>query len=551
MATDARDGAAWYGTGEAVNRVRGRVFRYACFAATLFGLAMVGVFLFKVFLDAVRPTTADTGWHLTFLVTLVVPTAAVGAFYALRDRVAGWNGAVLTAAPLFGTILGTGVVLVFVQVFSPLQWFHLTIGLAVTALARVAHRRVRPAAGGERNLVTAVVFVLAVIGIPRTGLGFAVISWGELVLIYAPVLPSDLAIVVLTLAVPTAAFFGAVVRDRWESARAGYAAAGSVLVAAALGFVVALSAGAPAWNGVVVALATFLPTAMYGQAVLHDGEHRTAFLLPAVVFGGALLGGVLVRQFGFAGPNAWIDWQFLTALPSRFPEQAGFYPAIVGSVMIMLVIIVGIFPIGVAAAIYLEEYAPNEGILGSVVDLIELNIANLAGVPSVVYGLLALGVFINTLGMGVGIVVVGGLAVGLLILPIIIISSQEAIRAVPDSLRQASYGMGATKWQTVRNIVLPEALPGILTGSIIAFGRAIGETAPLLMIGVAAAIFRAPSGFFDVTSAMPRQIFTWSSQPDAAFRYGVLAAGVVTLLVVLLSMNAAAILIRNKYQQRT
>ena len=154
------------------------------------------------------------------------------------------------------------------------------------------------------------------------------------------------------------------------------------------------------------------------------------------------------------------------------------------------------------------------------------------------------------LRMPSGSVIVGGFTVGLLILPIVIISAQEAIQSVPDSMRNASYAMGATRWQTVRNVVLPEALPGILTGTILALGRAIGETAPLLMIGAAATIFNAPSGPFDRFSAMPRQIFTWASQPSPEFQYGVLAAGVVTLLTVMLSMNAIAIYLRNKYDVR-
>lgn len=246
------------------------------------------------------------------------------------------------------------------------------------------------------------------------------------------------------------------------------------------------------------------------------------------------------------GTDPWLDWGFLTNAHSRFPEEAGIYPALIGSIMMVIVIALSAFPIGVGAAIYLEEYAPDNRFI----ELIEVNIGNLAGVPSVVYGLLGLSLFIRTLSMPSGSVIVGGFTVGLLILPIVIISAQEAVAGVPDSQRQASYAMGATQWQTVRNVVLPASLPGILTGTILALGRAIGETAPLLMIGAAATIFNAPSGPFDRFSAMPRQIFAWASQPSDEFQYGVLAAGVVTLLVVMLSMNAAAILIRNKYQRR-
>ncbi|MFW5959403.1 MAG: phosphate ABC transporter permease PstA, partial [Natronomonas sp.] len=257
----------------------------------------------------------------------------------------------------------------------------------------------------------------------------------------------------------------------------------------------------------------------------------------------------ITSALGFSGPNAWLDWGFLTNVHHRTPREAGIYPALVGSVMIVLVIALTAFPVGVGAAIYLEEYAPNSGRLARFIELIEINIGNLAGVPSIVYGLLGLALFVQGIGLRSGTVIVGGLTVGLLILPIVIISAQEALRAVPDSQRQASYGMGATQWQTVRNVVLPEALPGILTGTILALGRAIGETAPLLMIGIASSVRSPPSGFFSKTGAMPRQIFSWSSEIAPEFRTGVLAAGVIVLVVVLIVMNGTAIILRNRSQR--
>jgi len=220
----------------------------------------------------------------------------------------------------------------------------------------------------------------------------------------------------------------------------------------------------------------------------------------------------------------------------------------------MVTVAVFSFPLGVGGAVYLEEYAPDNRFTR----FVEVNISNIAGVPSVVYGLLGLGIFVNInaqlgpitySGIGAGVVLTGALTLSLLILPIVIISAQEAIRSVPDSLRQASYGMGATRWQTIRNVVIPRSLPGILTGTILALGRAIGETAPLIMIGAATGLFTAPDGLFSSAAAMPLQIYFWSSRPEEAFQYGVVAAGVVTLLIVLLSMNSVAILVRNKYQQ--
>jgi phosphate transport system permease protein len=206
------------------------------------------------------------------------------------------------------------------------------------------------------------------------------------------------------------------------------------------------------------------------------------------------------------------------------------------------------FPVGVGAAIYLEEYAPSTGWLGRVASVLDVNISNLAGVPSVVYGLLGLALFRNVFGLANGLVVAAGTTLGLLILPIVIVSSQEALRSVPDELREGSYGLGASRWQTVRNVVLPEAVPGILTGTILALGRAIGETAPLVMIGVATTSFSPPSGLFAQTSALPLQIFAAKGNNIPAYRTGLVAATAVVLLVLMLVMNGIAIAVRNRYE---
>ncbi len=242
----------------------------------------------------------------------------------------------------------------------------------------------------------------------------------------------------------------------------------------------------------------------------------------------------------------WLDWQFLTSPASRFPEEAGLYPAIVSSVFMVLLLIPITLFFGVGAAIYLSEYAPDN----KFTRLININIGNLAGVPSVVWGLLGLGIFIQLLGMEYGTLIAGSLTMSLLILPIVIIASYEAIDAVPDSFRKASYGMGATKWQTIRKVVLPRALPGIMTGTIIGLARALGETAPLIMIGVPTSVYSPPGSIFDKFTAMTMQLFAWTDFPQHEFQYGVLAAGVVTLLAVLLTLNAVAIFIRYKFQNR-
>lgn len=257
---------------------------------------------------------------------------------------------------------------------------------------------------------------------------------------------------------------------------------------------------------------------------------------------------VLFVLLGYATSDSigWLDWQFLTSASSRFPEEAGIYPALIGSIYMLLMLMPIAVVLGVGAAIYMEEYAPKN----LLTRFINVNISNLAGVPSVVWGLLGLGIFVNLLNMEYGTLIVGSLTMALLVLPIVIIASQEALRSVSDSLRQASYGMGATRWQTIRKVVLPRALPGILTGTIIALARALGETAPLIMIGVPTTVFSTPDGPFSKFTTMTMQLFTWTDYPQHDFQYGVLAAGVVTLLVVLLTMNAAAILLRNYYQQQ-
>ncbi len=240
----------------------------------------------------------------------------------------------------------------------------------------------------------------------------------------------------------------------------------------------------------------------------------------------------------------WLDWQFLSDFPSRFPERAGIKSALYGTLWVIGLTAVISIPFGVAAAIYLEEYAKKSRIN----TLIEVSISNLAGVPSIVYGILGLAIFVRWMALGRS-VVAGALTLSLMILPVIIISSREALRAVPGSIRHASYALGATKWQTVRHHVLPSALSGILTGTILALSRAIGETAPLIMIGALTYVAFVPRGPMDAFTALPIQIFNWVSRPQADF-HDLAAAGILVLLVVLLLMNALAVIIRYRSQGR-
>lgn len=240
----------------------------------------------------------------------------------------------------------------------------------------------------------------------------------------------------------------------------------------------------------------------------------------------------------------WLRPQLFSEFPSRFPEESGLRSALQGTLWLILSTGLIAFPIGVGAAIYLEEYAPDNRLTR----FIEVNISNLAGVPSIIYGLLGLAIFVRELGLGRS-VLAGALAMSLVILPTIIVASREAIRAVPRSLRQASFALGATKWQTVRNHVLPYAMPGMLTGLILSMSRAIGETAPLITIGALTYIRFDLSGPLDLFTVLPIQIFNWISLPQKEF-HDVAAAGIIILLAVLLTMNAAAIYLRNRLQMR-
>lgn len=234
---------------------------------------------------------------------------------------------------------------------------------------------------------------------------------------------------------------------------------------------------------------------------------------------------------------------FFTNFPSRFPKKSGILPGIMGSVYIILLTIVFSVPVGVGTAVYLEEYAKNNRIT----KFIKINISNLSGTPSIVYGLLGLAVFVRTFGLGKSILS-GALTMSLVVLPIVIVSSQEAIKAVPQYLMHGSYALGATKWQTIRKIVIPSALPGIFTGVILSVSRALGESAPLLMVGAATYVSKLPDSVFSGFTALPLQIYYWMGLPKEEFK-DLAAAGIIVLLAILLSTNAITILLRNKYQR--
>lgn len=247
-----------------------------------------------------------------------------------------------------------------------------------------------------------------------------------------------------------------------------------------------------------------------------------------------------------------LSWQFITSYPSRKPDQAGILSPLVGTIWLLVLTALISFPLGVGAGIFLEEYATDNWFT----KFVEINIANLAAVPSIIYGLLGLQLFVRwlepiTKGRSI---LTGALTLAILVLPIIIVATREALRTVPDSLRQAGYALGATRWQVIREQIFPLALPGILTGTILALSRAIGETAPLITIGALTFIAflppLSPEGLQSPFTALPIQVYNWISRPQTAFHINA-AAGIIVLMVVLLMMNTGAVLLRNKFQKRS
>ena len=241
----------------------------------------------------------------------------------------------------------------------------------------------------------------------------------------------------------------------------------------------------------------------------------------------------------------WLNWGFITNFPSRHPEEAGIKSALWGTVWIGFLVALFSFPLGVGAAIWLEEFAKDSRLL----QMIKINIANLAGVPAIIYGLLGLTVFVSWLGMGRS-VLAGALTITLLVFPLVIITTMEALRSVPQSYRQASVALGASRWQTIREVVLPAAFPSIATGMILAIARAIGEAAPMIAIAALVYLTAVPDGLFARFTVLPIQIFNWLSRPQSEF-HGLAAAGIIVLLLIMLILNAGAIWLRTKWQHQS
>lgn len=293
------------------------------------------------------------------------------------------------------------------------------------------------------------------------------------------------------------------------------------------------------------------PQDIFGEVDLRwkrrKGQAFLAICLLSTFFGIVML-GLLMIDVAYEAVSGYLYYPdrsiitFLTEPSSRFPQRAGFIGALIGSLWLMVFTMLFSFFIGVGSAIYLEEYAPDNRITR----LIEANLTNLAGVPSIVYGLLVLAVVVNGINLG-AVIISGAIALALLVMPIVIVSSQEAIRAVPASQRNASYATGATQWQTIRQVVLPAAFPGMMTGTILALARAIGETAPLIMVGALISTIRIPESPLQPFGAMPTEIYYWATHPDAAFHH-LAAVGIVVLLLIMLGMIGVAVHLRNAYE---
>ena len=280
-------------------------------------------------------------------------------------------------------------------------------------------------------------------------------------------------------------------------------------------------------------------------------RYRFDKVFTVVVTAAALLGivvlAVLLVDVSRDG-STMLSWNFLTSFPSQiFPENGGIYPALIGSVWLLGLTLLISVPLGLGAAVYLEEYAEDTRINR----MIEINISNLAGVPSVIYGLLGLGIFVQLLApiTGGGSVLSGALTLSLLILPVIIVATREALRAIPRAIREGGYALGATKWEVIRSHLLPMALPGALTGIILALSRAIGEAAPILVVGVSLYQTYVTESPFDGYMALPTQIYDLISRPQQIFQDSA-AAAIVVIMVVLLIANSGAIVLRNRFQRR-
>jgi phosphate transport system permease protein len=524
-------------TGLRLKRLKGSLFEATLVGATLVGIVALLVLFGYITFDAFRPLTASAQWYLLYFGTLVAPTAAFTLYARRNPAIRAVNAKAF--AVVFGGLVVSLTTYVVADAVGPYDvilfiLFGTVPPELVYLYARVTDERTYSGPAIPVSVILGIAVAAGFYDVLRPLVGLAP-QW----LVYYAIIT-----------VPVASVLGVVVARRWSRRRGAYVAATVFATALALA-VVLLGAGIDPSFWIVLFSGFVVPVGyVVGETILTERDGRIGLLGPFLIIGGAVLGAGIERQFGIQGLEGYLtptlllnSWDGLNA------SNAGVYPQIVGSIVIVGVMSLLAFPVGIGAAVYLEEYAPRSGWGGRLATLLEVNISNLAGVPSVVYGLLGLALFRNALGFGTGIVMSAAGTLGLLILPIVVVSAQEALRSVPDSLRKASYGMGASRWQTLRNVVFPEAVPGTLTGTILALARAIGETAPLVIIAVATTTYTPPEGLFSSATALPLQIFAARSNVDEAFRHGIVPAPAVVLWVLMLLMNATAIVVRNRYDR--
>ncbi len=521
-----------------LQQLKGQIFEVALVAATLVGIVALLVLFAQISNDAFRPGTASSAWFLVYLGTLVAPTAAFTLYARRQPAVRATNARAFAA--VFGGLLLSLVTYAVVDSLSPYDVFIYTVFASVPPALVLAYDRMKSDQTYTGPAVPVSIFV---------GIGVAVLVDGPISQLIG--IAAEWIMYFGLVTVPASLLIATLTATR-RGRRTGTVAGGVVATGGLAVAVTSIAVGVNASLPVVLFSVFVVPTGyVIVRSIRTNPEGRIGIAGPFILIGGALLGASLVERFGVDNPDTFLtptlilkSWDGLTA------SNAGVYPQIVGSIIIVGFMAVLAFPVGIGAAIYLEEYAPDTGLRGRLATLLEVNISNLAGVPSVVYGLLGLALFRRTLGFGTGIVVSASGTLGLLILPIVIVSTQEALRSVPNDLRQGSYGMGASRWQTLREVVLPEAIPGTLTGTILALARAIGETAPLVIIAIATTTYSPPSGLFSGGTALPLQIFAASANAKPEFRHGVVPAAAVVLLILMLLMNATAIVIRNKYGRK-
>lgn len=492
-------------------------------------------------------------WLLLYLGALVAPISA----YTLYIRQDGARQAInaKSFAAVFGFLTLAAVVFAVGDAVRPhdIAIYAVFISVALGSVLGYRHRF------GSNHLTGPAMPVSVLVGIAVARILYGPINGAIAIL-------ADWILFVLITTVPAAATLGYLSAQRY-SRGTGIATAGLVTIGAGIAVAGTLPQGIDPSLWIVLVSLFVAPVAFVTvDTIKTRSSGRIGLIGPWLLAGSIAVAATAERALGIQGLESWLTPTLITTSWNGVaPEQAGVYPQIVGSILIVGTMALLAFPVGIGAAIYLEEYAPSTGLGGTVTTIVDVNISNLAGVPSVVYGLLGLSLFQNffnlapihigpvtvtpeTFGLAPNIVLAAAVTLGFLILPIVIVSSQEALRSVPDAHRQASYGLGASRWQTVRNVVIPEAVPGILTGTILALGRAIGETAPLVMLGVATTTYSSPEGLFGSATALPLQVFNSATNAIPEYRTGVVAAASIVLLVLMLLMNATAIVIRNRYE---